>query len=66
MPLFLFMAGIALPFSLAKYDTSAKTYLRIFRRVALLWILGMVVQGKLLSLDPHKIALYSNLISRRV
>lgn len=60
MPLFLFMAGIALPFSLAKYDTSAKTYLRIFRRVALLWILGMVVQGRLLSLDPHKIALYSN------
>jgi predicted acyltransferase len=60
MPLFLFMAGIALPFSLAKYQTSTKTYLRILRRVVLLWILGMVVQGRLLSLDPKKISLYSN------
>lgn len=60
MPLFLFMAGIALPFSLAKYQTSTKTYLRILRRVVLLWILGMVVQGRLLSLDPKRISLYSN------
>lgn len=60
MPLFLFMTGAAIPFSLRKYDTSFKSYLRIFRRVLLLFVLGMVVQGGLLSLDVHRFRLYSN------
>lgn len=63
MPLFLFMTGAALPFSLRKYEGAADRrplYRRILRRVALLFVLGMVVQGNLLGLDPDRIYLYSN------
>jgi predicted acyltransferase len=63
MPLFLFMSGVSMPFSFAKFqqmpDKSA-VYKRIFKRVALLWILGAVVQGNLLALDLHTLRLYSN------
>ena len=61
MPLFMFMAGASMPFSMAKYGGDKRAaYLRIARRVVLLFILGMVVQGNLLGLDPHRIYLYSN------
>ena len=65
MPLFLFMVGAALPFSLSKYTgnqgrPTAQLYLRIFRRVLLLWILGMVAQGNLLSLKLQGLNFYSN------
>lgn len=63
MPLFLFMSGVSLPFSLGKYrnapDKSA-VYRKIFRRFVLLFLLGMVVQGNLLGLAPKHIYLYSN------
>ena len=53
MPLFMFMAGVSMPFSLKKYTAPAqpkgKVYLRIFRRFILLFLLGMVVQGNILS-----------------
>lgn len=54
MPMFLFMTGIAMPFSFQKYkrsDSFKPVYMRICRRVLLLWLLGMVVQGNLLALD---------------
>lgn len=35
-------------------------YRRIVKRVALLWIFGMMCQGNLLGLDPDRIYLYSN------
>lgn len=63
MPLFLFMTGAALPFSLRKYagDTDRwPIYRRIARRVIVLFLLGMVAQGNLLGLDPDRIYLYSN------
>jgi predicted acyltransferase len=63
MPLFMFMAGVSLPFSLSRYkDAQDKTviYKRIFKRVVLLWIFGMICQGNLLALDPNRIYLYSN------
>ncbi len=47
MPLFMFMAGAAMPFSFAKYNGSG-TYIRIFRRVLVLFFFGMLVQGNLL------------------
>ncbi|MDR2231539.1 MAG: DUF5009 domain-containing protein [Tannerella sp.] len=63
MPLFLFMSGVSMPFSFAKFqeipDKSA-IYKRLFKRVALLWILGAVVQGNLLEFDLHTLSLYSN------
>lgn len=50
-PLFLFIVGTVLPFSLAKYRNSGTgssgVYLRIFRRAALLILLGLVYNGLL-------------------
>lgn len=69
MPLFMFMSGVTIPFSMRKYrdqflagDTKAgsKVYWRIVRRVASLWILGMIVQGQLLDLNPQVIRFFSN------
>ncbi|MBP3774105.1 MAG: DUF5009 domain-containing protein [Bacteroidaceae bacterium] len=64
MPLFMFMAGVTIPYSLGKYRNGdghrKKLFERLLRRVVLLWILGMAVQGNLLSLDPHRIYLYTN------
>lgn len=63
MPLFMFMAGVSIPFSLSPDNqTSGKgrLYRRIFKRVVLLWIFGMICQGNLLGLNPDRIYLYSN------
>ena len=75
MPLFMFMAGVAIPFAIKKtspHQTSprgdfrslslggAGRGLRLFRRVLLLWIFGMMVQGNLLALDPNRIYLFTN------
>lgn len=63
MPLFMFMSGITIPFALSRYkEAKDKTlvYRRIFKRVLLLWIFGMMCQGNLLGLDPNRIYLYSN------
>lgn len=63
MPLFMFMCGVAMPFSFAKYHGTAgrsRLYGRILKRVVILWILGMVVQGNLLALDPSCLRFYSN------
>ena len=63
MPLFLFMSGVSMPFSFAKYQQmpdKTAVYKRIFKRVLLLWILGAVCQGNLLNFDLHTLRLYSN------
>lgn len=64
MPLFLFMTGTAMPFAFAKMRSKASSsglvYRRIIRRVVLLFLLGMVVQGNLLGFDLHRIYFYSN------
>ena len=63
MPLFLFMSGISMPFSLSRYKSiSDKRPLlrRLAKRILLLWIFGMMCQGNLLALDPNTIYLYSN------
>lgn len=63
MPLFMFMAGVSMPFAFHKYlaEGSKKLlYKRIFKRVLLLWVFGMICQGNLLALDFSKIYLYSN------
>ena len=59
----MFMSGITIPFSLAQYKNGqdqSLVYKRIFKRVILLWIFGMMCQGNLLGLDPHRIYFYSN------
>ena len=63
-PLFLFVVGTALPFSLARRldddPSPARLYGRIARRVALLWLLGMLAQGSLLKYQFHSLEFYSN------
>lgn len=63
MPLFLFMSGVTMPFSLPKYlqqNSNAMLWKRVIKRVLLLFFLGMVVQGNILSLNPDRIYIYSN------
>ena len=63
MPLFLFMSGISMPFSLSRYKSISdkRPLLRqLAKRILLLWIFGMMCQGNLLALDPNTIYLYSN------
>ena len=64
MPLFIFMCGAAMPLALPKRMTDGRArwpyWRHVLKRVALLWVCGMVVQGNLLSLDPLKIGPFSN------
>jgi len=64
MPLFIFMCGAAIPFALGKRLEKGKAggafWKHVLVRVGLLWVLGMVVQGKLLSLNWHEMSPYSN------
>lgn len=64
MPLFIFMCGAAIPFSLGrrlKNDRPNAGYWKhVWSRVMLLWILGMLAQGGLATLDIHRISFYSN------
>jgi predicted acyltransferase len=64
MPLFLFIVGAAMPFSfgkrLAEGQSKRQMYVRIIRRVLILWVFGMVAQGNLLDFDYSKLYLFSN------
>jgi predicted acyltransferase len=64
MPLFLFIVGVAMPFSyrrrLSGNGTAKSLWPHILKRVILLWIFGMAVQGNLLSYDLNQFKFYSN------
>jgi predicted acyltransferase len=64
MPLFLFIVGTAMPFSfasrLAAGETKSQLYAKMLRRVVVLFILGMMVQGNLLDFDTSTLHLYAN------
>lgn len=64
MPLFMFMAGVSIPFALSRYlrpgEKNPALYIRIVKRFIILWILGMICQGNLLALNPAGFKLYSN------
>ncbi len=64
MPLFLFIVGISMVYSYRKRLGSGSTdkslWIHTMKRVALLWLLGMVVQGNLLSYDLNHIQFYTN------
>lgn len=57
MPLFMFMAGVSIPFALSKYVGESaslprsRAIWRIFRRVVVLWLLGCIAQGNLLAFN---------------
>ena len=60
-PLFLFMIGVAIPYALGKRlslgDSHARIYRHVVVRVIVMIILGMMVNGNLLTLDPAKFTL---------
>lgn len=61
MPLFMFLSGVSIPFSLEKYGNRKKeAFRKVLKRFLLLFLLGMVVQGNMLSLDPSKLRIYVN------
>jgi predicted acyltransferase len=64
MPLFLFLVGISMVYSfrkrLKKDSSKVNLWKHILIRFLWLWVLGMVVQGKLLTYDINEIKLYSN------
>ncbi|HWB25131.1 MAG TPA: DUF5009 domain-containing protein [Chitinophagaceae bacterium] len=63
MPLFLFVTGISMPISLKNRMRKApgiSVWKHIIKRGVILWILGMIAQGNLLTYDFSKIAFFSN------
>ena len=64
MPLFLYLVGISMVFSFGKRlrnnPSRSLLWKHILVRVCWLWVLGMAVQGKLLTYDIAQIKLYSN------
>lgn len=63
MPLFLFLTGVSMPLSFKKRlqkGPKADVWKHIIKRVIILWILGMMVQGNFLTYDFSKFAFYSN------
>lgn len=66
MPLFIFITGASMPFAFAKYRERGgghwrrSTVRRVLRRVALLFLLGMLVQGNLASADTEHMSLFCN------
>jgi predicted acyltransferase len=64
MPLFLFLVGVSMVYSYRKrlFAASSDTLIwkHTIRRIIILWILGMMVQGNLLKFDSNHIQFYTN------
>ena len=64
MPLFLYLVGISMVYSTRKRLSADPSKLVLWKHIAIrfviLWILGMAVQGKLLTYDIEQIKFYSN------
>jgi len=63
MPLFMFITGCSMVFSFSKRlerDGKRKLYMHVLIRVAILWVLGMIFQGKLLDLKWENLQFFSN------
>jgi len=64
MPLFITLVGFSMVYSYRKRLGTATSdkelWIHTLKRVAILWILGMAVQGNLLTYDFNKIQFYSN------
>ena len=64
MPLFMFMSGITIPFSLRRYKdgiaSKKEFHLKLLRRFCLLVFFGWIVQGNLLDLDFRYFHPYAN------
>jgi len=65
-PLFLFIVGVVMPVSfrkrIARGETKKILYAHVIKRVFLLYILGLISSGHLLSFDLSKIHLITNVL----
>jgi predicted acyltransferase len=65
MPMFLFVVGMVIPFSLNNrllQKDKKKIYLHIIKRTLILFILGEIAGGHLLHLEFEKMRLYNNVL----
>jgi predicted acyltransferase len=66
MPLFLFIVGVAMPFSfsrrLAGGGSRTRHYCHILKRVAILFILSLVAKGQLQTFDFKNMALFTGVL----
>jgi len=64
MPLFLFVVGVAMPFSFARRieegESTRALHWKIVRRTLILFVLGMAVQGHLLDFNLSTLHVYCN------
>jgi predicted acyltransferase len=64
MPLFLFIVGVVMPISfgnrLRRGSTKKQLYLHVIKRVIVLYILGLIASGHLLTFDTTKIHLWTD------
>ncbi len=64
MPLFMFLAGASIPFAIASHQkqgwSTPHLIFRLVKRILILWLLGGIVQGNFLALNPNRIYLYTN------
>ena len=64
MPLFLFIVGAVMPFSLGKRlrqgDSRQDLYRHVIRRVIILYVLGLIASGHLLKLDLAQLHLWTD------
>ena len=64
MPLFLFIVGVVMPISfgnrLNRGDSKFKLYRHIIKRVVILYILGLIASGHLLTFDTSKMHLWTD------
>jgi len=64
MPLFLFIVGVVMPISFSKRlsrgDTKKMLYRHILKRVLVLYILGLIASGHLLTFDITKMHLWTD------
>ncbi len=60
MPLFIFVCGAAVPLALTRRMECGGFWRHVAWRVALLWVLGGLVQGNWISLDPLAVSPFSN------
>ena len=64
MPLFLFIVGVVMPVAfkkrMARGETKRSLYIHIIRRVVILYILGLIASGNLLTFDASKIHLWTD------
>lgn len=64
MPLFLFIVGVVMPLAfqkrMARGESKKEIYLHVLKRVLILYILGLIASGHLLTFDTTKMHLWTD------